>query len=389
MATKSKALPADLGKPARKPILVSVGRDDFAGAVSWAARALPARPTAPVLAGLRLRHAGGRLAVEGFDYEISAAAQVPTIGGGDDAQILVPGRLLNEIVGALPSYPVDLTDDGTRATLRCGRAVFELNLLPDEEYPRLPEMPAVAGKIGADLFAAAAAQVACAAGKDDTLPALTGVKVTINGKLITLVATDRYRLAIRELQWEPVDPAVQADLLIPAKVLADVAKAMTSEATVEISLGAEGIAGFAGGHRRLTTRLLSGEFPKYGQLIPTEFSATAELACGPLARAVKMVALVCERNVPVRLSLTGGQVEIAGGAGDDARGSDVLTGDDFTFEGEPLEVAFNPGYFLDAIAGCGDGPLRIAFTTAARPALLTAATAPGYQHILMPIRGTV
>ncbi len=125
--------------------------DHLAEAVAWTARALPARPTAPVLAGMRL-HAGTELTLSTFDYEVSAQATVPVITDEEGA-ILVSGRLLAEIVKSLPARPVNLATDGTRATLKCGSATFTLVLLPEEEYPTLPEMPPLAGSVGSDALA--------------------------------------------------------------------------------------------------------------------------------------------------------------------------------------------------------------------------------------------
>ena len=214
---------------------LQVERDHLAEAVAWTARALPARPTAPVLAGMRL-HAGAELTLSTFDYEVSAQATVPVITDEEGA-VLVSGRLLAEIVRSLPAKPVDLATDGTRATLKCGSATFTLVLLPEEEYPTLPDMPPLTGSVGSDALASAIAQVAIAAGRDDTLPALTGIRIEIVGDRLTLVATDRYRLAVRELRWNPAaQPDLDTAVLVPARVLGETARALTSGAEVSISL---------------------------------------------------------------------------------------------------------------------------------------------------------
>ena len=200
---------------------LQVERDPLAEAVAWTARALPARPTAPVLAGMRLQ-AGNELTLSTFDYEVSAQSTIP-VQADEPGTVLVSGRLLAEIVRSLPARPVDLTTDGTRTTVKCGSATFTLMLLPTDEYPTLPGMPEVTGTIGADTFASAISQVAIAAGRDDTLPALTGIRMEINGDTLTLVATDRYRLAVRELRWTPVTPGLNTAVLVPARVLGDTA----------------------------------------------------------------------------------------------------------------------------------------------------------------------
>ena len=262
---------------------LQVERDHLAEAVAWTARALPARPTAPVLAGMRL-HAGSELTLSTFDYEVSAQATVPVITDEEGA-VLVSGRLLAEIVRSLPARPVHLVTDGNRATLKCGSATFTLVLLPEDEFPSLPEMPPFAGSVGSDAMASAISQVAIAAGRDDTLPALTGIRIEITGDMLTLVATDRYRLAIRELRWNPARTDPDTAVLVPARVLGETARALTSGAEVSISLGGDSLIGFAGAGRQTTTRLLSGEYPKYQALLPSEFSATAEIPASTLAEA--------------------------------------------------------------------------------------------------------
>jgi len=371
-------------------VKITVERDLLTEAVSWTARALPARPTSPVLACIRL-HADSGLTLSAFDYEVSAQATVP-VTVDESGTFLVSGRLLTEIVRSLPAKPAEMATDGTRVVLRCGTATFTLMLLPDEEYPSLPDMPPLAGTAGSDALAAAAAQVAIAAGKDDTLPALTGVRMEIDGDRLTLVATDRYRLAISELRWNPVQPDITTTILVPARVLLDATRAVTSAAEVSISLatpesgGSDGLAGFEAAGRRTTTRLLSGEYPRYQALVPTEFSAAAEIPVAPFAEAVKRVALVAERNTPVRLTFSDGHVGLEAGTGDEAQATEGL---DASFDGEDgFQIAFNPHYLLDGISAIGSDTARLSFTTPAKPALITgkAGDQPEYRYILMPIR---
>jgi DNA polymerase III subunit beta len=368
-----------------------VERDPLAEAVGWTARALPVRPTAPVLAGMRLQ-ASTELTLSTFDYEVSAQATIP-VTVDDPGTALVSGRLLAEIVRSLPAKPVDLATDGARATVQCGSAKFTLTLLPAEEYPTLPDMPEVTGTVGADTFASAIGQVAIAAGKDDTLPALTGIRVEINDDELTLIATDRYRLAIRELRWNPTAGRLNTAVLIPARVLGDTARALTSGAEVSIALAAaegnpgEGIIGFEGGGRRTTTRLLSGEYPRVQQLLPAEYSAVAELPAAPFADAVKRVALVAERNTPIRLTFSASEVLLEAGTGDEAQASEAIGA---SFDGDEMQIAFNPQYLLDGIGAVDSDVARISFTTATRPAVITGKSegegTPDYRYVLMPIR---
>jgi DNA polymerase III subunit beta len=371
-------------------VKLQVERDPLAEAVAWTARALPARPTAPVLAGMRLQ-AGQELTLSTFDYEVSAQATIP-VTADEAGTVLVSGRLLAEIVRSLPAKPVDLTTDGSRATLRCGSATFTLMLLPSDEYPTLPTMPDTTGSVGADAFASAIAQVAIAAGRDDTLPALTGIRMEIADDTLTLVATDRYRLAVRELRWTPVQPGLNTAVLVPARVLGDTARALTAGAEVAVALAAEGgesstdgIIGFEGGGRRTTTRLLSGEYPRYQTLLPNEFSAVAELPASSFAEAVKRVALVAERNTPVRLTFAPGEVLLEAGTGDEAQATEAI---EASFDGDEMQIAFNPQYLIDGIGAIDSDTARISFTTQTRPAVITGKGEgqPDYRYVLMPIR---
>ena len=372
---------------------IQVERDVLAEAVAWTARALPARPAVPVLAGIRLQ-AAADLTLSSFDYDVSAQARVP-VEAEEEGEALVSGRLLAEITRSLPARPVEITTDGARATLTCGSATFTLLTMPTEDYPSLPEMPPPAGSIGSDAFASAVSQSATAAGRDDTLPALTGVRIEIAGETLTLVSTDRYRLAVRELRWTPARPDLSAAVLVPARALADTARALTAGAEVSIALAlpgedggaGEGMIGFEGGGRRTTTRLLGGDFPRYESLLPKQVNAVAELSAAPFAEAVKRVALVAERNTAVRLSFSAGQLVLEAGTGDEAQAEEVI---DASFEGDDIQIAFNPQYLLDGLTALDSDIARISFTESGKPALITGKPAtdeqPDFRYLLMPIR---
>jgi len=192
-----------------------VEHDTLADAVAWAARTLPTRPSLPMLAGLMIETGAAGLTLSSFDYEVSARVEIPA--QVDEAgQVLVSGRLLADIARALPVQPVEVSVDGARAEVRCGRSTFVLPTLPVEDYPTLPSMPTTSGTVPGATFASAVHQVTIAAGRDDTLPTLTGVRVEIVNDKVTLAATDRYRLAVREFTWSPESPGLEATALVPA-----------------------------------------------------------------------------------------------------------------------------------------------------------------------------
>lgn len=370
---------------------IRVERDGFADAVAWAARILPQKAALPVLAGLRLEvSADGTLELSGFDYEVSAQAQLDATVAEAGA-ILVPGRLLAEITRSLASQPIDLATDGSRVVLSCGSSRFTLPTLPLDEYPTLPAMPEVAGTVGSDAFAAAVSAVAIAAGRDDALPVLTGIRVEIDGEQVTLAATDRYRLAVRTLRWAPLDPAMQATALVPARTISEAAKSLTAGAEVTLSLSGngpgEGLIGLSGAKRSTTSRLLDGEFPKYRSLLPDAASATAIVDSSALTDAVRRVALVASRTSPIRLSFSADGVGLEAGGVDEAEAQESLPA---SFEGEPLTIAFNATYLLDGLGSLDSDEAQLAFTGPTKPAVLTGKSgADGgtdHRYLLMPVR---
>ncbi|CAM3191316.1 DNA polymerase III subunit beta [Prescottella defluvii] len=382
-----------------------VAREDFADSVAWVARSLPSRPPVPVLGGVLLGADEQGLTVSGFDYEVSAqvrvSAEVTTTG-----QVLVSGKLLADITRALPNKPVDVTVDGTRVLITCGSAKFSLPTMPVEDYPQLPSLPQQTGSVPADLFSEAVSQVAVAAGKDDTLPMLTGIRVEIEGTNVVLAATDRFRLAVRQLEWMPTAGETSAAVLIPAKTLSESAKTLGGNtlAPVELALGAgasvgsEGMLGIVADGRRTTTRLLDAEFPKFRQLLPAEHTAMATVEVAPLVEAIKRVALVAERGAQVRLEFNTEGLLLSAGGDDAGRAEEALEAD---FQGEPLIIAFNPGYLIDGLASLHSERVLFGFTTPSRPAVLRPAgeeepergesgafPAPesDYTYLLMPVR---
>ncbi|MFE9791045.1 DNA polymerase III subunit beta [Streptomyces goshikiensis] len=371
---------------------IRVERDVLAEAVAWAARSLPARPPVPVLAGLLLKAEEGTLSLSGFDYEVSARVSVEA-DVEEDGTVLVSGRLLADICRALPNRPVEISTDGVRATVICGSSRFTLHTLPVEEYPALPQMPTATGTVPGEVFASAAAQVAIAAGRDDTLPVLTGVRIEIEGDRVTLASTDRYRFAVREFLWKPENPDASAVALVPAKTLLDTAKSLTSGDTVTLALSGsgagEGLIGFEGAGRRTTTRLLEGDLPKYRTLFPTEFNSIAVIETAPFVEAVKRVALVAERNTPVRLSFEQGVLILEAGSSDDAQAVERV---DANLEGDDISIAFNPTFLLDGLSAIDSPAAQLSFTTSTKPALLSGRPAvdaeadEAYKYLIMPVR---
>ncbi|MET3961934.1 DNA polymerase-3 subunit beta [Marmoricola sp. OAE513] len=380
-----------------------VERDVLADAVAWTARALPLRPSAPVLAGL-LIEAGTVDGTDGlqlstFDYETSARATL-NADVSIEGRALVSGRLLADICRSLPNKPVEMQIDGPKVSLTCGSARFSLQTMPVEDYPSLPPMPESRGKVSSTEFAHAVGQAVTAAGRDDMLPVLTGVRLELDGSSISMLATDRFRLSQRELEWNPGTPDISTAALVPAKVLADTAKSLTGGAEISIALSSsgagEGIIGFegsaGGGIRRTTTRLLDGEFPKVRSLFPSEHLTLAVVSREDLINAVKRVALVAERNTAVQLAFGDGVLVLDAGSGEEAMASESI---EANITGDDLTTGFNPQFLLDGLTALETSHVELAFTTSAKPVVLSgvdsleassADTGSSFKYLLMPRR---
>jgi len=369
-----------------------VEHDTLAEAVAWAARTLPTRPSLPMLAGLMIESRPAGLTLSSFDYEVSARVEIPA-QVEDGGRVLVSGRLLADIARALPTQPVEITVEGSRAEVRCGRSTFVLPTLPVEDYPTLPSMPTTSGTVPGATFATAVHQVTIAAGRDDTLPTLTGVRVEIVNDLVTLAATDRYRLAVREFSWSPEQPGLEATALVPARTLAETSKSLAGCEIVQLALASggvgEGLIGFEGDGRRTTSRLLDGEFPKYRALLPTESATLASVDTATLVEAVKRVALVADRGTPIRLAFKDSEVVLRAGTGDEAQAEDQV---ECGVDGDAIEIAFNPTYLLEGLAAIDAPVAKLSFINATRPAVLYGAASleadmeQNYRYLLMPVR---
>jgi DNA polymerase-3 subunit beta len=370
-----------------------VEREVLAEAVSWVARGLPARPPVPVLAGVLVEASTeGTITLSAFDYEVSAKVTVPA-DVAESGTVLVLGRLLADISRNLPAKPVDVSTEGNKVQMTCGSSRFSLLMMPADDYPTLPTSPEPSGTIAGDVFTQAVAQVSVAADRGDTLPILTGVRVEIEGEKVTLLATDRYRLAMRELTWNPASPDASHVALVPARTLSDTAKALGAAGSIDVALGGsaggDGLIGFEAGQRRTTTRLLDGEYPKVTSIFPTTTDSEAVVKTAELVEAVKRVALVAERNTPVRLRFSEDQVAIEAGTGEDAQASEAV---ESTLTGPGLEIAFNPGFLLDGLGAVGTEFTRLSFTQPSRPAVITGQRELGgeadasYRYVLMPVR---
>ena len=360
--------------------------------VNWVSRSLSSRPIQTALLGIVIDADANKVVLSGSDLETASRAtteaDVATPG-----KVLVPGKLLADISRSLPNKPVTIQLDGTRVLVNAGSAKFTLPILPIDEYPNLPEMPEALGTIDADLFNQAVAQVSTAAGKDDSLPSLTGVHVEVNGENITMAATDRYRLAVRELSFNPARPNTEAVALIRARTLHDAAKTLATAKNVNIALAPassnDRLAGFQTDSKSTTTRLLDGTFPPYRHLLPQESLTTTVIEVAPFLDAVRRVALVTDKTIPLKLTFAGNTVTLEAGGGDEAQANEVF---EISKTGEDLSIAFNPNYLLDGLHAISAPYAQISFNTSSKAAILmgksdaNAAAIDNFKYLLMPTK---
>lgn len=351
-----------------------VAKDDLSAALSWVARSLASKPTQPILRGVMMTADDDGLLLAGFDYEVSTRVRI-SAEVLEPGQVLVAGKLANDIIGLLPHKDVAISVDGTKVHVTCGQSNFELPAMTIEDYPELPALPEETGHIDPHVFTAAIGQVASAAGKDDSMPMLTGIKMEVKGDNVVLAATDRFRLAVREFTWEPSSPDVDAEILIPARTLADSARTLDTRLNdpIQLAMGAaqdvgkDGLLGIVSENRQTTTRLIDADFPKFRPLLPKSHSSMAIVEIAPLLDAIRRVSLVAERNAQVKLEFSEDQLVLSAGGSEAGTAEETLPAQ---FAGEPLLIAFNANYLKEGLASIDTKNVVFGFTQPSRPAIL-------------------
>ncbi len=360
--------------------------------VNWVSRSLSNRPIKTELLGIVIDATGDEVLLSASDLETASKARF-NAEINEKGKVLVPGKLLAEISRSLSNKPITFKLEGTRVVVTSGSAKFTLPTLSLNEYPNLPELPETTGIIASDVFATAVAQVAVAAGRDDSLPTLTGVHVEINENTITFAATDRYRLAVREIQWQPTTPNVSTTALLRARTIADAAKSLTGSKNVSLSFAPttnnNRLAGFAGNGKTMTSRMLDGTFPPYRHLLPQEVITTAVIEVAPFLDSVRRVALVTDKTVPLRLEFKNNTLSLEAGAGEEAQATEAI---DILLTGEDISIAFNPIFLADGLHAIGTPFVQISFTGSNKPAILmgraevNSQAIENYRYLLMPMR---
>ncbi|CAN5475277.1 DNA polymerase III subunit beta [soil metagenome] len=357
-------------------------RDTLVEALGAAGRAVANRGGAlPVLAGVRAELTGNRLKLTGSDLELTIEVEVEVAGERDGIAVL-PSKIASDLVRSLGDPRVEVSVEGDEANITAGRFESSLRLLPADEFPRLTMPADDAVTLAAKDFAAALHQVVPAASADDARPILTGVLMAAEDGGLRLVATDSYRLAVRDLPGASVLSEGQS-VLVPSRALRELERLLGSAEEITLRLG-EREATFEVGGVRLTTRLIEGEFPNYRGLIPASHPNRLTVGREALVEAVRRVKLMArEPNTPVRLAMSADGLELVAITQDVGQAHEQL---DAAFVGEDLTVAFNPDYLLSGIEVTPGDEITLDTVDAQKPAVIRSAGAQEFLYLLMPVR---
>ena len=372
-----------------------VNRDVFSEAVSFAVKLLPQRTTLPILSGVLIEATDDHLVLSSFDYEVSARTEIPA-QVDEPGRVLVSGRLLADIASRLPNAPVRFSTDEGRITVACGAGQFTLLSMPVEEYPTLPQISESSGLLKADDFSNAIAQVAVAASRDDVTPVITGVQLEVSENSLSLVATDRYRVAVREIEWDAASSGiVAATALVPARTLTEIGKTFAHSGSISVAIMSSDdreLIAFQSEKRTVTSLLIKGNFPPVKRLFPDTVDNYAVINTGELVEAVRRVSLVLEREAALRFTFTADGVTLEAVGSEQAQASESI---DAFLTGSDTVVSLKPQFLLDGLASVHSEFVRISFTKTENPnkpgpVLITSQSSkdqPGtdnYRYLLQP-----
>lgn len=369
---------------------VEIDTAALADAVAWTSRVIDARPSNPILAGVKLEAIDGTLQFSAFNYEISARHHIEA--GVDEAgSVLVQGKLLADITKSLRSEKTYLVTDGSTLTITSGKSKFTLQLMPDTEYPDLPVVPAMLGQVDAPTFVQAVNQACVAVSREENRPVLTGVRMQFQGDKVVMTSTDRFRLARATFTWTPQNPDVDTTTLVRGSLLKDVARALDEHQNIRLDFDADSptLLGFENAGRVSTFQLIDGEFPAVDRLFADEYPIQAVVNKQDLLDAISRVALVAERNAPIRMTFTGQEVALSAGSVDEAQANETL---DIDMDGDDITVAFNPSYLKEGLSAVTEPFVRIKMTTPVKPVEFNGQQeadsdeSMDYRYLLVPMR---
>jgi DNA polymerase-3 subunit beta len=340
-----------------------VNKDVLSEAVSFAVRILPLKNKQQILSGILIEADANALRFSVFDYEVSAQAEV-VAKVEESGRILVSSKFLSDIAARLPNAPVEFEADGTKLLLTCGSSKFTLPLMDVEAYPTLPELPAVNGTISGDTFGDAVAQVAMAASKEEIPAWMTGVLIETSPSQIAFTATDRYRVALKEIDWTS-NTTGDLSALVPAKTLQEIAKTFANQPEISIAIKSDeerGMIAFKANNRSVTTQLIKDAARPVRGYFPSTTDNFSIVATQDLIDSTRRVALVLDKQPALKYSFSDSSVQLE--ANESAQASENVSAE---LTGKEIVVMLKPQFLIDALGACHTEFVKIAFTNNENP----------------------
>jgi DNA polymerase-3 subunit beta len=364
---------------------ISISRDVLLSALQVVGRAVSSRAALVSLGGIQLTAASGRLTLRASDGELGLTMNVPDAAVESEGTVLLPGRLLGDVVRSLPSGGVDLAlrPEQRDVELVAGGARFHLRILAVEDFPRLPTFEAVAATLPAAPLARSIERVSRAASRDEVRPILTGVLVRAEGDTLTMVATDSYRLSVEHTRLErALEEPIDAN--VPARALRELARIVSQEGPDEVGISlARNQVVFEVGPVVLSSRLIEGQFPSWRQLIPESFEHEVRLPRGELLEIARRISQLAQRNAPLRFAFAEGELTVAAETPEVGDASEAIPA---SYSEEALEIAFNPQFLIEGLESVGADELTMKLSSPLRPGLLQPAGDEDFRYLVMPIR---
>lgn len=362
---------------------VSIARSELLDSLSVVSKGMSARSTLPILSGILFSATEGQIQLQATDLEISVRNTVPALVE-TEGNIVLPGKLLSDIVRNLPEAAITLETEGDAAHIRCQQASFTIRTLNPADFPKFPEV-AVDKKIslpGATM-SSMVRNVSRAVSRDETRAILTGILLVIEGSAVRMVATDSYRLAVREVVLEK-EAGAEVEVVIPGKALEEVTRLAGDAGDIVLGVSENQVV-FEFGTTVFVTRRIEGTFPNYKQLIPKECETEAVIAGDDLISAVKRVSLMALHNSPLKITVNVADqtLSLAATTQDVGDASEDLM---VKAEGKDVEIAFNHGFLMDGLSSAGSENIRLEIQNPLKPGLLKTVGDEGFLYLLMPVR---
>lgn len=362
---------------------ISIARGELLDALSVVSRGLSSRTTLPILSGIHVSTQSDKVLFQATDLEVSiktsCKARIEQPG-----QSVLPGKLLTDVVRSLPeaAVTIDTSTTGT-AVVNCGQSSFSMKTLSPDDYPKFPEVSAdQTVSIPSETFSHVVHQVSRSVSRDETRPILTGILVVVEAGTLRMVATDSYRLCVKEVAVEGVGGDIE--LVVPGKAMEDVAKLTGSTDSVSMGVSENQVI-FTFGDTTFISRRIEGSFPNYRQLLPKEHATRAIVDRVEFLEAVKRVSLMAQHNTPLRVKISSVEHTLTLSAATQDVG-EATEDIQVTPEGEDVEIAFNHAYLLDGVSVAEGDTIALEVSSPLKPGVLKPSDGDGFVYLLMPVR---